>query len=397
MTKARSVLSIMLATMGLVALVVSLVGTASARQEAPETGPLVLCSWSLADVGGSDDGSFVHGPDDDPATVPSGTGAPCTYDAETGRITQPAGVTGMAQVRPLPGGEARRVASHVAVAQPVGGAVADAVTVTVTGPDGEAHAEADGTILACGAEPIGALTWAGTGEDAAGAIAAAAITNPDGRGLFDRCRQGDVDIYEAVWEIDATAPCGAYTVTVEVVSADGTTAFGHEIDIVCFWWLEIDFNYLGWELRPGTSTTIEGDLDRETTDAPTVVNLGNAPLEVGIELSALAHADSDATLDDFSASLGGAGTVIEPDSVTWLDAGNGPLCALDDAPLSVGLAIPVDAPTGSYDGSFTVWARAGIEGPCAGAADGSDAEDSAEGSTGSEVADEADGADGEEG
>ena len=86
----------------------------------------------------------------------------------------------------------------------------------------------------------------------------------------------------------------------------------------------------------GTTALVSGDTDPATAGAPTVSNAGNSPMEVGIDLSPLAHNSSDAVLDDFSVSLGGPSVDIE-DGIVWFDSA---LCSETDHALSLGLSVP---------------------------------------------------------
>lgn len=356
----RGATTIGLTLLGIGALVYAFLATASASQPASD-GPILHCSWSLVDADDNTTDTFAPGTDDDPDTVPSAPGTPCTYDADSGHLAQPDGVTSMLQVRPDPDGASTSVGTVVAVSRPVGDGATESVTVTVTDAEGAIVADVAATSVPCVAtEPSALLTSAGTAAGAAGAVAADAISNDAGLGIADRCAQGAVDLMLATWDVDPSMPCGSYRIDVTATNDSGTTSLGHEIDIACFWWLTIDFDSIGWTLDPGNTEVIDGDTDPTTGAAPTVSNSGNSPMEVGLELSPLSHADSDAQLDDFAASLGGE-AVEFGDDVAWFETA---LCAVTDEALSLGLTVPVDAPEGQYTGDYTVWARSAPGASC---------------------------------
>lgn len=344
-------------TTSLAALATLFLTSAGAARQPADGAPIALCSWTLVDVGTD---TFAAGPDADPA-VPSAPGVPCSFNTETASVDQPDGVDEMIHVRPDTDA-ATRLQSFLVVAQPVGGDPAAAVTATVTGPDGAAIG-GDAQLVDCGGDPIHPAFTGASSLDGSGALAVDAITRDDGRGLADRCRQGDVDLWGIAWDVDASMPCGTYDVTLTASSASGVASMAHGIEVVCFWWLTIDFDDVNWDVQPGNADTVVGDTDPATPDAPTVTNAGNAPLQVGVELSPLSLPDGSASIDAFSGAVDGDNRAIPADEVTWFDPD---LCPTDSAALDLTVLVDSATPPGDYSGQYTVWGRDAVDSGCSG-------------------------------
>ena len=333
-----------------------LLSTAGASRQRADVPPIVLCSWSLVDIG---DGAFVAGPDAD-AAVPAAPGVPCAFDETTGTVGQPDGVGEMIHVRPGDDGTTVRVQSFVVLTQPIGGDPADTVDISVTGP-ADAAIESAAALVDCGGDGLPAAFAGASSSNGSGAISSDAIERADGRGLADRCRQGDVDLWSISWTVDTSMPCGAYDVTARATSAGGTASLSHGVEVVCFWWLSIDFDAVNWELSPGQSDTVSGDADATTPDAPTITNAGNAALDVGVELTPLTTPDGGSSIDVFSGTLDGTTRPIPADDVTWFDVA---VCPADSVPLDLTIFVDGAIEPGDYAGQYTVWGRSVPEPAC---------------------------------
>lgn len=340
-------------TLCLAASATVLLATAGATRQSADVPPITLCSWSLIDVG---DDAFSPGPDAD-AAVPAAPGVPCTFDEASASVGQPDGVDELIHVRPDDGAPVR-VRSFVVVTQPIGGDAADTVEFTVVGPDG-APDEIGANLVDCTGDGVPAAFTGASSLDGSGAIARDAITRADGLGLADRCRQGDVDLWSVSWSVDTSMPCGTYEITARASSAGGASTLTHGVEVVCFWWLTIDFDDVNWDVSPGQADTVLGDLDPTTPDAPTVTNAGNAPLDVGVELSPLTTPDGGSEIDSFSGTVDDTTLPIPASDVTWF----GTAVCPDDS-VALDLTIFVDSATepGDYSGQYTVWGR-GAPGP----------------------------------
>ncbi len=342
-----------------VALSAFLAWGAAEAQPRVDGSPFPVCAWSLVDGDHDVATTFAAGPDDDVAVVPS-SGGRCTWVPEAERLIQRSGVQEMLQVRPNPaGGSAVEVASDIALAQQIGSQPVGQVLVRVSRPDGESHTEVSASRLSCLDESVEAdLSVASS--PSVGAIARLAISNNRGEGVLDRCRQGDLSLHRAMWSVDATDPCGSYSVEFVASSTAGAESrHNHSIDVVCFTWLTIDFETIDWDVRAGSFSTVSGDTDVATPGRPTVSNRGNAGVGVGVEMSPLRHAETGMEMGEFSASFGegSEGWNVPAEAVLWFDAPSMALCAAGVMALSVTLEAPPTALPGVYDGDFRVWAR----------------------------------------
>lgn len=343
-------------TLCLAAFATLLLPTAGASRQSADVPPVVLCSWSLVDIG---EGAFAPGPDAD-AAVPSAPGVPCSFHETTGTVGQPDGVDEMIHVRPADDGTAVGVQTFLVVAQPIGGDPTDAVEVTVAGPTATGTT-ATAQLVDCSGTGVPPAFVGASSLDGSGAISRDAIERADGRGLADRCRQGDVDLWSVAWTVDTSMPCGTYEVTTRATSAGGTAALTHGVEVVCFWWLTIDFDDVNWDVSPGQADTVVGDADPNTPDAPTITNAGNAALDVGVELSPLTTPDGASSIDTFSGTLDDTTLPIPASDVTWFDVA---VCPADSVPLDLTVFVDSATEPGDYGGQYTVWGRSVTGSPC---------------------------------
>jgi len=93
--------------------------------------------------------------------------------------------------------------------------------------------------------------------------------------------------YEATLHLNCTTPDGSYTV--EVTATDkgpltGTNTSTFTVGITCA--LEIDFSSINFgAINPGGSSTVAGDDDMGTPDAPTIKNIGNGNMDVKMNIT----------------------------------------------------------------------------------------------------------------
>ena len=151
---------------------------------------------------------------------------------------------------------------------------------------------------------------AGNVAHATGQIENATIDDiPDG--LVYKCTQAEKAIYYAKFTVDKDQPCGRYRI--EAYAVDSNTRFApvmtNYIDIVCFTYMNLDFNGLAWgDLINGTSNKINGDNvwdanpnEAASADHPgTIHNGGNHPMGIHLKYSEMTTSDGK-IIDKFDA------------------------------------------------------------------------------------------------
>ncbi len=151
-----------------------------------------------------------------------------------------------------------------------------------------------------------------------------------------------------------------YNISLNITSVNG----GNNSTIISFDYLpmsafELDSASLDFSaLYPGSSSLISGDSDFSTKSRPTLRNIGNSVLDVGLMGTQLDSAGSSLDLssleycfncDDFNSPLGGRFNI----TMKTVDLN---LAAGESAGVSFRMSIPDDAPGGRYSGSVALLA-----------------------------------------
>ena len=230
-----------------------------------------------------------------------------------------------------------------------------------------------------------------------GQVSASAITDVD-KGLVAKCQENEKAIYYAKFDIVKDQPCGKYLIEAHAVAnGNEATVLTNYIDILCFWYLNTDFNGLSWgAITPGHMQVISGDLIWDdggvatpSANGPTVHNGGNHPMGIRIHFSTMWQdvLNGPKKIDKFDACFGKLPSTIEcVGQSDALDAfgipidaimasttvGFGPnqgtanadrwhgdfdqvLCANDVGKLDLSIHPYSNLPSGTYTGDFDFW------------------------------------------
>jgi hypothetical protein len=341
--------------------------SASVEEKPVRLAPVVHCTWVLPDMGldPADGQQYEAGglSDDLPdSAVPT----PCDLGAGSSPA-QADGTVATAQVLPNGGDQpgVRRVEVWSAVSHAAGPAQIDDVAITVRSPSGDV---VDGlgtdTIVGPSSPYCPVLSDVLAAAVRSGQMSQAAATSD--WGLSGLCAQGWVSVVREVVPISSMAPCGTYTVEVSAASHGERTTSTSGFDVLCFHELVTDFTAVDWkDLVPGALSVAGGDVDPATTDRPTLVNRGNAPLAVAVTFQPLCQVDdptvcfgrfgTEMTVDGL-----GAAVRVEPSPpgeelrADEHDAA-GALCPGERARLDLIVATPDHVVPGRYAGSMSVF------------------------------------------
>jgi hypothetical protein len=367
--------------------------------------PNIECKWELPDMDSSVGGiqyqssPGLHDHDADMTTdlggdLPSVTPACDLADDGAGLPTQPDGVRHMVTVLPNSADqpEEERVQLWAAVDHPNGIDAIDDVYWKIYHPDGsfkiQVHANPDynGGVVRAQNGDNSACSGEGTSSTddtmfhaawATGQLSQRSIEDTN-NGLIALCQQEVKAFYYSEFSVSKEQPCGEYKVEVHAVSNGAESVMTNYIDVVCFWDLKIDFDNVDWgAIAPGTDKTVAGDLNFGTSTRPTVLNVGNAGMWVGVQFSPLVQqgVDGPKTIDDFDAAFGRSpSTLLHFDPIAagelaWFDddpsttpgtgVGDGAqlLCSDQIGKLDLSVHPPSTLPAGVYTGQVTVMAK----------------------------------------
>jgi hypothetical protein len=183
--------------------------------------------------------------------------------------------------------------------------------------------------------------------------------------MIHLCQQDQKGIWYAEFDLDKEQPCGEYLVKMTAVDGDSqTTVLTNYIDVLCTYYLEIDFDNVGidWgELEAGHWKTKAGDADMSTPDFPSLHNGGNAGMDVWVEFDAMvdvANPDNAKTIGKFDAGIGRTSAEL---AVIWDIGASVPtelsvdndhvMCANDIFKLELSVHPRDGLPAGTYEGS----------------------------------------------
>ena len=351
-------------------LVAAVVQGRVAFAETSPVAPVVHCGWALADsspLAGPAE-PFMYGPDDEAGNPLSAAQGPCQLDA-AGVAHQPEGAQGLLHVRRDVTGP-RKIQFWAVVSHPTSdafGSDAGSVSWNVKVPSGATSEPIVPSGRSCAGANAPGEMWnaAITGADGTGAIAKSSVENQSDTGIWQACRQGRVRIFVGQFTLPTSPECGTYTVTTTGVVGAASASLSYGFDVLCTARATVDATHIEWDVSPGGSGVVSGDLDPTTTGQPTVTNNSSGPMQIGVVLAPLRQTDGIGVIENFGARLthkDGATTAqseILGGADSWFLDGGSVLCPGESAQLDLFVYAPAETPAGSYSGSFNVLAKAG--------------------------------------
>jgi len=200
-----------------------------------------------------------------------------------------------------------------------------------------------------------------------GQVAAAAVDNVD-KGMRAKCSEEEKAIYYASFDLSKEQPCGKYKIQATAVGVGGKMdKLTNYLDVLCVFYLRIDFNKVDWgTVTPGLKDIVSGDLlwDKPADNAPTVKNVGNSGMGLGLHFSKMVGVNEKKEITIFDAKFGRS-----PDTLQEIDpiAASTPvqfdknrervLCANEKGKLDLSIHPPVDLPQDLYLGTVDVIGR----------------------------------------
>ncbi len=332
--------------------------------------PIVHCGWVLASTGGAT--TFAYGPDDDTSTVRL-AGTPCALTPE-GAAFQPTGAPGLTKVivDPNQDGSGREIEFWAAVSHPTSdafGSGAGTVKWSVQGPDGSELAQVVPTGRSCaGTESPGPM-WDAASANATGTgvFFAETVSNDEGTGLWQACRQGRVRMFVGRMTLASGAACGSYSVKTTATVAGKSSELGYKFDVLCPTSVTLDAVNIHWDVAPGGTAVVTGDQDPSTGAMPTVTNNGPNPVQIGLVFTPLRRGDAvvNDAIAEFAAVLAppsslraGLPKIVAGETV-WFSGPASVVCPGTSVRMNLAVRAPLDITPGQYEGSVRVLARAG--------------------------------------
>jgi len=157
--------------------------------------------------------------------------------------------------------------------------------------------------------------------------------------------------YEATLHLKCTTPDGSYTV--EVTATDkgpltGTNTSTFTVGITCA--LEIDFSSINFgAINPGGSSTVAGDDDMGTPDAPTIKNIGNGNMDVKMNIT-----DTSGPEALFPNNTNGTVKTVTKTLTTTLQSFGITIAPGNTTAADYELSVPAGTMHGSYAGTLTI-------------------------------------------
>jgi hypothetical protein len=329
--------------------------------------PTVHCAWAFADANASSS-AFDYGAIDQASPTPPAP--PCTYDAVSKKVTQTPDEQGLLQITRESVGP-RPIEFWAAVSHPASDAFATGsgtVRWEVVGPHGGAPTIVQPTGRTCSGttEPSAMWQWASTQAAGTHALSPTAVTNADRRGLWELCRQGAVRVFSGKLDLTTTsATCGAHEVTAIATVGALRTDLAFTLVVRCPVDVVLDATQISWVVEAGKASTVVGDVNPATRNAPTLTNRGTRPAQIGVMFTPMRRSDNIAQVDRFSVTVQtatGAPTTVErflAGRSVWLDQDGFTLCPGETAQLSLTLHASAQLDTGNYTGKISILARQG--------------------------------------
>lgn len=147
--------------------------------------------------------------------------------------------------------------------------------------------------------------------------------------------------------LNYTEPPGNKTLTIHAGAFQSSASF----EYVAVSAIEVDSSSLAFPaLLPGGQSDVSGDVDFLTKESPTVRNIGNVPVSVGIGGTPLVSSSGSIGISNLFYSFGNGG--LSPLSSGTEEAGT--LSPGQSAALGLRLQVPSSTPEGSYSGAVIV-------------------------------------------
>jgi hypothetical protein len=206
-----------------------------------------------------------------------------------------------------------------------------------------------------------------------GQIGASAVHDST-TGLQGACERGEVFLYYGTLLLSNEQPCGQYRIDARATSAGGAAVLSGSFDVLCFYYLQFDFDRIDWgTLGSGDTEVLQGDfvLGGPPGNAPTVRNVGNDGVALGVQFSPLVRVDSagsppsgSAAVDQFGACFGRTATSMQcgtADPATgrldFDEQRERVLCANEAGRLDLSVQTRPGLALGQYVGSLQIQAR----------------------------------------
>jgi hypothetical protein len=330
--------------------------------------PVIHCSWAMVSV--SDDDTFQYGRDDatSPALIESQ--AACKSDS-TQVALQADGAQGLLHLNGN-NPQLRQLELWAAVSHPSNdsfGTSEGMVSWTIFAPNGQELTRVDQSNRSCGGVDQPGPMWmtaaSGFTSSGSGAFSLTTVTNESGTGLWQACRQGQLRVFSARTTLPANAPCGTYSVSTTAAVGVADTTLHYGMDVLCPASAVMDTTSVHWNVEPGGTAVVRGDLDSATSDHPTITNTGDGPVQIGLEFTPLRRADHSDTIAQFGAmvvpktGLASGLSRLAGSTIGWIPGPASVLCPGDSMPINLVITAPIDLAPGEYSGSVRVLARAG--------------------------------------
>ncbi|MFB3077336.1 MAG: hypothetical protein ACE1Y4_04945, partial [Lysobacterales bacterium] len=213
-----------------------------------------------------------------------------------------------------------------------------------------------------------------------GQLSAASVDHPL-LGLVAKCQENTTAIYHARIAISNTDVCGEYRIEAHMVRNESESVLTSYFDVICFWFLEIDFSSVNWgdEIVPGEAQVLNGDViwNAPNDTAPSLMNTGNHGMGVGFVFGPMAQLDDigntvpgGGIIDVFGACFGNDPLSIQcidpvqaSQEAHFDDAAERVLCVNQVGSLDLSIHPSETIPAGPYAGQVTILARS-VHGVC---------------------------------
>ena len=156
--------------------------------------------------------------------------------------------------------------------------------------------------------------------------------------------------YEATLHLNCTTPDGSYTVEVTATDGEltGKNTGTFTVGITCA--LEIDFSSVDFgAINPGGSSTVAGDDDMGTPDAPTIKNIGNGNMDVKMNIT-----DTSGPEALFPNNTNGTVKTVTKTLTTTLQSFGITIAPGNTTAADYELSVPAGTMHGSYAGTLTI-------------------------------------------
>ena len=158
--------------------------------------------------------------------------------------------------------------------------------------------------------------------------------------------------YEATLHLICTTPNGSYTVEVTATDKGGLTGTNRgtfTVGITCA--LAIDFSSVDFgSINPGSSSTVTGDDNMSTPDAPTIKNIGNVNIDVEQSITDNASNPEILFSGNTSSTVKGSTKTLNTTAVPFKIT----IAPEEATAATYELSVPVGTMHGNYAGTLTI-------------------------------------------